>query len=136
MSWPRAAFRGLNALATLVFLLFAAVQYNDPDPVRWMAIYLAAALSCALEAMGRLRWPLPALAAAAALVWAGIWAPRVVGQVSWGHAFRSSGMSGDIKEEEARELGGLLIVAAWCAQLALASLPGRRGTAGIGKGMR
>ncbi|HVE87968.1 MAG TPA: transmembrane 220 family protein [Myxococcales bacterium] len=136
MSWPRAAFRGLNALATVAFLLFAAVQYNDPDPVRWMAIYLAAALSCALAVMGRLRWPLPALAAAAALAWAGVWAPRVVGQVDWGHAFAGAGMSGDVKEEEARELGGLLIVAAWCALLALASLPGRRGTPGTGKGVR
>ena len=46
-------WRGVNGLTTCVFLLFAVVQYNDPDPVRWMAIYLAAALCCALEFFGR-----------------------------------------------------------------------------------
>ena len=80
MRW---AWRGINGVVTSIFLLFAVVQYNDPDPVRWMAIYLAAALCCALELTGRLRWPLPVLTTVAALIWAGIWAPRVVGQVNW-----------------------------------------------------
>jgi Transmembrane family 220, helix len=119
-------WRGVNGLATCAFLFFAVVQNNDPDPVRWMAIYLAAALCCALELLGRLIWPLPALAAVVALVWAGIWAPRVVGQVDWGRAFTSAGMSGDVKEEEARETGGLVITTVWCAVLAVGSATRKR----------
>jgi len=30
----------------IVFILFAAVQYNDPDPYIWMPIYLYAAALC------------------------------------------------------------------------------------------
>jgi hypothetical protein len=30
----------------VVFILFAAVQYNDPDPYLWMPIYLYAAALC------------------------------------------------------------------------------------------
>lgn len=123
MRWT---WRGVNGIVTSVFLFFAVVQHNDPDPLRWMAIYLAAALCCALELVGRLHWLLPALVALVALIWAGIWAPGVVGQVNWGHAFSTPGMSGDIREEEARELGGLVIVAVWCAALTVGSLTRKR----------
>jgi len=30
----------------VVFILFAAVQYNDPDPYVWIPIYLYAAILC------------------------------------------------------------------------------------------
>lgn len=126
----RRGFRAVNALAAAAFLGFAAVQWNDPDPLRWIALYLAAALACALAVMGRLRWPLPALVAAAALAWMGVWAPRVAGQVDWGQAFAHAGMSGDVKEEEARELGGLLVTAAWCAMLAATAARQARRSAG------
>jgi hypothetical protein len=116
----------MNGVVTSAFLFFAVVQHNDPDPIRWVAIYLAAALCCALELVGRLPWPLPALVAVVALIWAGIWAPGVVGQVDWGHAFSTPGMSGDLKEEEARELCGLVIVTAWCAALTVGSLTRKR----------
>ena len=43
----------LNALLALIFLVFAALQYNDPDPVRWMAAYGAVCILCALAAFGR-----------------------------------------------------------------------------------
>jgi hypothetical protein len=38
-----------GCLAAL-FVFAASLQYNDPDPARWMAIYLAAALTCGLAA--------------------------------------------------------------------------------------
>lgn len=123
MRW---VWRGVNGVVTSVFLFCVVVQHNDPDPVRWMAIYAAAALCCTLELIGRLRWPLPALVAVVALIWAGIWARGVVGQVDWGHAFSSASMSGDVKEEEARELGGLLIVAVWCGALTVGTLTRKR----------
>jgi len=35
-----------NIFFCIVFILFAAVQYNDPDPYIWMPIYLYAAILC------------------------------------------------------------------------------------------
>jgi len=35
-----------NIFFCIVFILFAAVQYNDPDPYVWMPIYLYAAILC------------------------------------------------------------------------------------------
>jgi hypothetical protein len=35
-----------NIFFCIVFILFAAVQYNDPDPYVWMPIYLYAAVLC------------------------------------------------------------------------------------------
>ncbi|MEI6088366.1 MAG: transmembrane 220 family protein [Bacteroidota bacterium] len=37
-----------NIIFILVFILFAAVQYNDPDPYLWMPIYLYPAVLCNL----------------------------------------------------------------------------------------
>src|SRR5258706_2278518 len=35
-----------NFLFCVVFVFFAALQYNDPDPYVWMPIYLYAAIFC------------------------------------------------------------------------------------------
>lgn len=35
-----------NIVFIVLFVLFAAVQYNDPDPYLWMPVYLYAALLC------------------------------------------------------------------------------------------
>ncbi len=36
-----------------VFIVFAAFQYNDPDPYLWIPLYLYAALLCWLAAKGK-----------------------------------------------------------------------------------
>lgn len=36
----------LNIVFCLMFVLFAGLQYNDPDPYIWMPIYLYSALLC------------------------------------------------------------------------------------------
>ncbi len=116
--------RAAAAVMGLLFLLAVAVQYNDPDPLQWMAIYGAAALACLLAVRGRLpRW-LPAVVGVIALGWAAALAPRVVGQVAPGDLFREAGMA-TLAIEEAREMLGLLIVAGWMLVL-LAMRPGRR----------
>jgi len=33
----------------VIFILFAALQYNDPDPLVWMAVYLGSAFLCFLS---------------------------------------------------------------------------------------
>lgn len=37
----------------VMFVVFAGLQLNDPDPVHWTLAYLAIALSCALVAFGK-----------------------------------------------------------------------------------
>jgi hypothetical protein len=113
-----------NILMALLFLFALAVQYNDPDPVRWMAIYGAGALACLWAAF---RSPVPrwltSVVGLAALVWIGFWLPKVLGQVSFGEMFREAGMA-TMEIEEGREVIGLLLVAIW--MVVLFFRPGRR----------
>jgi Transmembrane family 220, helix len=43
----------VSILLTLYFLFAAVVQYNDPDPIHWMLLYLTSAIGCMLAAMGK-----------------------------------------------------------------------------------
>jgi len=38
-----------NGFFIIVFIIFAGLQYNDPDPYIWMPVYLYAALLCWLS---------------------------------------------------------------------------------------
>ena len=42
-----------NLVFCIVFILFAALQYNDPDPYVWIPIYLYAAVLCWLAARNK-----------------------------------------------------------------------------------
>ncbi|SEM38156.1 Transmembrane family 220, helix [bacterium A37T11] len=42
--------RIFNFIWCFLFIIFAALQYNDPDPYIWMPIYLYAAVLCYLAA--------------------------------------------------------------------------------------
>jgi hypothetical protein len=105
--------------------LGAAVQVNDPDPLRWIAVYALAAAVCLLSLLRRVHWTLPALLCAIALAWAATLAPRVVGRVPFGDMFGAFEMR-SVGIEESREMYGLLIIAAWMAVLALRALIPRR----------
>ncbi len=43
----------LNIILCILFILFAAVQYNDPDPYIWVPIYLFTAGVCGYAAYGK-----------------------------------------------------------------------------------
>jgi len=89
-----------QAAMALLFVLGAAVQYNDPDPAIWIVIYLVAALVSFCGAVGRP--PLVAMCALAlgAGVW-GVWlATGVLGQQP-------------LFDEEGREMFGLAIISLW-----------------------
>lgn len=43
----------LNIILAVLFVVFAVVQFNDPDPFFWVAIYLLVATICGLAAVGR-----------------------------------------------------------------------------------
>jgi hypothetical protein len=99
-------------MAAALFVFGAAVQYNDPDPVRWMLIYVAAAAVCiGAVARGNVPgWVAPAVGVIA-LAWGLFWSDRVplkeYFQMFDYWEMKSPGA------EEARETSGLLIIAAW-----------------------
>jgi hypothetical protein len=101
-----------------LFLFAAAVQWNDPDPWRWIPLYALAAVLAGLGAAGRL----PLLPNAAALVLFAVllalWAPSLAR--AQGDAFTHWRMR-SVADEEVREAGGLVLCALWSAvQTALA----------------
>jgi Transmembrane family 220, helix len=101
-----------HAVMALLFFFGAAVQWNDPDPARWMAIYLGAGVACLLAALRRGHWVLPAAVGLAALVWAATLAPSVLGKVEPTELVGDWEMK-DARVEIGREMYGLLIIAAW-----------------------
>ena len=97
----------------LLFALFAAFQYNDPDPEVWVPIYGFAAMACLMAYTGIGRWWF--FAAMAVLYVAAAyyqWPP-----VFEGFLFSEMGMR-SMNIEMAREAGGLGICAAVMALLA------------------
>jgi hypothetical protein len=74
----------LFATLASLFLLFAVVQYNDPDPWLWIAIYLAVALSSGLTSLGRYNRWLAWGTLAAALVWMGFLLPDFIHWIQMG----------------------------------------------------
>jgi hypothetical protein len=107
--------RWLDGLMAAIFVLAVVVQYNDPDPLYWMALYLPAALLSGLAFLGHFR-PRPTLLAAAVyLALALYWAPAF-GQAR-PESF-SAWQMGTVADEEVREAAGIALCALWTAVLA------------------
>ena len=104
-------FRYLNVLFIFIFILSAAVQYNDPEPLRWIVIYLAAAIVSLLFAMDRITWKPAALLCVISVVWALFIIPDLTTS-GFRHIFSDVQMM-QHGTEAAREFLGLLIVAGW-----------------------
>ena len=109
----RLAF-GLAAL----FAYAAGVQYNDPDPIRWFAIYGGAAMLSALTPFLRPPSPVFLGIAASAFAWALLILPGVV---------EAAAFTGT---EEERELAGLVLVGSGMLALRAASRRGAAAEAG------
>ncbi len=92
--------RFFSILGTVLFLLAAAVQYNDPDPHIWIPVYLISALICLAAVSGRLHWIIPIAVSGLAYLGFGVMALQVFGQLP-------------VFSEEAREMWGLLVTALW-----------------------
>lgn len=107
-----------NWLMAALFTFSAALQYNDPDPVPWIAIYAAAAVACVLWSLRRNAWPLAAAVALIALVWTATLLPDVLGYIGFSDLFLRMNEKGG-RVEIGREIGGLTIVVAWMVVLLL-----------------
>lgn len=112
-----------------LFALSAALQYNDPDPLPWIAIYTAAAAACVLWGLRRTAWPLTAAVLLFALGWAAALLPDVLGFIGLSDVFLRMDEKGG-RVEIGREIGGLTIVVAWMAVLLLAERRRRAARAG------
>jgi hypothetical protein len=114
----RMAFRIINALMALVFLMAVVVQYNDPDPLQWMAIYGATCVVSVLAWRGRVHPAVPLLVGVVALAWALSIMLGGPGGSNYLHMFDAWEMQ-SVNVEQAREATGLLIVAVWMAVVAM-----------------
>lgn len=106
--------RIVNIVVTLWFLSNAAVQFNDPDPLLWVAIYGTVAIIAGLAVFTRFYLPLIAVTLAVCLGGSLYLLPSVL-ELFLHHEPGDliSGMSPDRPYvEEARESLGLLIAAA------------------------
>lgn len=114
-------FRLVSWVMAALLFTAAVLQYNDPDPVQWMAIYgVAALLSLVHERMTSGRIAAPAIVLVAALAWAGAIVKAMHGEVAARELFGSMDPNRP-QIEQAREVIGLLIVAAWMALLTIRS---------------
>jgi len=87
-----------------LFLASAILQYNDPDPLIWIIIYFIAAVISALFALKRISYLVPLFFGLMAIIGTYFILPDKFEGFKIG--------AGDIKNiEEAREAGGLVIIA-------------------------
>jgi transmembrane protein TMEM220 len=85
-----------NTCFIVIFILFAAVQYNDPDPYLWMPIYLYAALLCWYSIKGKF-YPLA--------YWIGF---AVYGSYALYKLFDENGLIDWIKKHNAQNIAGTM----------------------------
>lgn len=107
----RIVIHTVNGFMLVLFVLAAVVQYNDPDPLLWIAIYGAGTLCCVLFLMGRL--PITLSLPVSALCFAG--ALYLLARILFGPGvfFDEAGREMMGIMEPARELLGFLITALW-----------------------
>lgn len=110
-------WRIADAVFLVMFAFGVAVQFNDPDPLRWILIYGLAATACVLSLRGSLRPFLPTAVGGLSLLWALSLAPRTIGRVPFGDMFGAFEMK-NVGIEESREMYGLLLIAIWMAVVA------------------
>ena len=103
--------RILSIVFGLVFILFAIVQYNDPDPIGWVLIYSLIALLCFLSFFGIYRKWIAYLVLAISVLWMLTLFPSLWQWLKYEPASALIyGMSPDkMYIEESREFLGLLL---------------------------
>ena len=106
----------------LLFVFAAVLQLNDPDPIRWIAVYGAAGAVCFIAVFSR---RVPFFAALMLGLVAVAWAAQIA---LGGPAVSEYSRMFDAWEmkspsvEEAREASGLILVAAWMTVLVVRGL--------------
>lgn len=104
-----------NLVFAILFVLFAALQYNDPDPYIWIPIYIVSAFVCVQTYKGKFdqfsHWIIVAFCL--------IYAVRLMidpnGVIAWFKEHDAENLVQSMKAtkpwiEQTREFGGLLII--------------------------
>jgi hypothetical protein len=104
-------FVALCWVMAVLFSVSVGLQENDPDPIRWMALYGSAGIVCLFFCRDR-RAAIPgAVVGLVALVWGIYWTSQVYDVLSFSDLFLKMDEKGGAVEV-GRESGGLIIVAA------------------------
>jgi hypothetical protein len=107
--------KAFNIVFIILFVLFAALQYNDPDPYIWIPIYLFAAFLC-LQALRRTyHRPLYFAGLTVYVAYALYLFFDKTGVINWLSQHQAENLVQTMKAgkpwiEETREFGGLSIV--------------------------
>ena len=104
-----------NIFFCVVFIFFAALQYNDPDPYVWIPIYMYAAILCTQAARNKFYPVAYALGIAVYAVYAGYKFFCKDGVLDWINFHHGENIAETMKAtkpwiEETREFFGLVIV--------------------------
>lgn len=106
-----------NIFFIVIFIIFAALQYNDPDPYIWIPIYLYAAFLCYQAVQKKYNATLYYIGFAAYLIYAAILFFDKTGVLDWAKEHHEESIVQTMKAEkpwieETREFFGLVIVIA------------------------
>lgn len=95
------AFKTIAVFMAVLFLSAGALQFNDPDPLRWAIVYAIAGIA----SLAALFFQLPSAVPIALALIAGIWALSLVPGIVSQAAYTGT--------EEEREFGGLFLICVW-----------------------
>lgn len=103
--------RILDFVFAAIFFVMAGLQFNDPDPVYWVAVYGASALVALSKALGRFSEFWAAMTIGAVVAGLMVAAPGVLNFMDYGSFDDLVGGMNSSKPyiESTREFGGLMI---------------------------
>jgi len=105
-------FRYASWVMAALLAVCVALQYNDPDPIRWMLVYGAAMVLAALLPSKKPLVHVGYIVAVFALVWSAILLYEVWGRMDVKDLVEKMSEKGGAVEE-GRESGGLAIAGCW-----------------------
>jgi uncharacterized membrane protein len=99
-----------NGILTILFILFAAVQFNDPDPIVWVIIYSAVAVISGFAVVGKYNKNVIVTVIGICIVWMLTLVPGVVDWIEEGMPSITGSMKAESPYiEYLREFLGLFI---------------------------
>ena len=100
----------VNITLSILFLLFAIVQYNDPDPWAWIGLYVYVALISAFAVFGKYNKWLMLAGLAVCVIWMLILVPDFINWVGMGMPTITGSMKAEAPHIElTREFLGLFV---------------------------
>lgn len=100
----------INLILCALFVLFALVQYNDPDPYLWAPIYLFVAAVCGYAAFGKYNRPITLIGTVILGIYTLTYVPDFIDWIKMGMPNIVETMKAEKPYVElTREFGGLVI---------------------------